>query len=320
MTSGGFAHRTVLLAETVALLGIRPDTRVLVDATVGGGGHAVAMLEAAGPDARLLAVDRDPRALEAARARLAPFAPRVTFVHGAFGALPEHLETAGLGPVDALVADLGVSSPQLDDPTRGLSFSGEGPLDMRMDPTTGPTARALLDDLDDAALEEILRGYGEERRARAVARSILRARDAGELETTGDLRRAVVRVLGPKRGRIDPATRTFQALRLAVNRELDQLDALLAALPGVLAPDGVAAIISFHSLEDRRVKWAFRESDALFPLTKKPVTAGDDEARDNPRARSAKLRAARRLAPGETREALARAARRARRGKGAQGS
>jgi 16S rRNA (cytosine1402-N4)-methyltransferase len=320
-TGEAFTHRTVLLEETLALLaragegpprdavgGRAPEgadgtprlstsgLRVLVDATLGGGGHAEALLSDAAPGATLIGIDRDPAALAAARGRLAPFGDRVQLVHGSFGALEAHLDTVGVPPgtVDALVADLGVSSPQLDDPARGFSFGAEGPLDMRMDPTRGRTARELLDEVDAEDLEGILRELGEERRARGVARSVLRARDEGRLETTGDLRRAVVRVLGPKRGRIDPATRTFQALRLAVNAELDELDRLVDALPRVLRPGGVAALISFHSLEDRRVKWAFRQSPVLEPLTKKPVVASEEEARDNPRSRSAKLRAARR--------------------------
>ncbi|MDD9934635.1 MAG: 16S rRNA (cytosine(1402)-N(4))-methyltransferase RsmH, partial [Myxococcales bacterium] len=175
-----------------------------------------------------------------------------------------------------------------------FSFSQEGPLDMRMDRSQGETLAELLARVGESELADILYEYGGERRSRAIARSIVRARDAGELKTTLDLRRAIVRVLGPRRGRIDPATRSFQALRVALNRELDQLTALIAAIPDLLADDGVAAVISFHSLEDRMVKRAFRGDARLTPLTKRPLSPSEQEQSDNPRARSAKLRAARR--------------------------
>jgi 16S rRNA (cytosine1402-N4)-methyltransferase len=290
-----FQHRTVLLEETLRALDPRSG-RTYADATLGGGGHAEGILERSGPDGRLVGIDRDPAALDAARARLARFGDRVTFLHASFGELEHALGQAGVTRVHGVVADLGVSSPQLDWAERGFSLRARGPLDMRMDPTRGETALELIARLDERELADVLYQLGEERRSRPIARSIRRALEQGELETTEDLRRAVVRVLGPRPvGGIDPATRTFQALRIAVNDELGQLDALLDSLPNVLANDGVAAIISFHSLEDRRVKHTLRDSDALEPLTKKPVLAGDEELAANPRARSAKLRAARRL-------------------------
>ncbi len=220
-------------------------------------------------------------------------------LHGRFGAVEQLLASIGVTAVDGLVADVGLSSMQLDDAARGMSFRAEGPIDMRMDRSTGETALDLIDRLDDDDLADVLYKYGEERRSRRVARCIKQARDAGELESTLDLRRAVVRAVGPARiGGVDPATRTFQALRIAVNGELSELEALLAAAPRVLAAGGVIAVISFHSLEDRLVKRALRDRATWRPLTKKPIVAGDDEIADNPRARSAKLRVAERLAEG----------------------
>ncbi|MCA9530900.1 MAG: 16S rRNA (cytosine(1402)-N(4))-methyltransferase RsmH [Myxococcales bacterium] len=291
----GFAHTSVLVDEVLAALAPRPGG-LYADLTVGGGGHAAAVLERSAPDGRLIGLDRDPAALAAARARLAPFGDRVTLVHSTLSRLPEVLDEARVDALDGVLADLGVSSPQLDVASRGFSFAEDGPLDMRMDPTRGETALDLIARLDADALADVLFEYGEERRSRPVARSIRAAYDAGELHTTGDLRRAVVRVLGPKRGRIDPATRTFQALRIAVNQELDELRALVGALPDVLGDGGVAAIISFHSLEDRIVKRAFRDDPRLTPLSKKPLVPTETERAQNPRARPAKLRAARRRA------------------------
>ncbi len=289
-----FEHATVMKHEVVAALAPR-DGGLYVDVTLGGGGHSEAILEAA-PGARVLAFDRDPAALRAAGERLARFGDRVRLVHASFGQMEEVLAERAAGPVDGLCADLGTSSPQLDDPARGMSFRHEGPIDMRMDPTEGETALDLIERLSDDALADVLYKLGEERRSRRIARSIKRALVDGDLHTTTDLRRAIVRATGPVRvGGIDPATRTFQALRIAVNGELDELDGLLESLPRVLAPGGVAAIISFHSLEDRRVKHAFAHRDVWAPLTKKPQTAADAERETNPRSRSAKLRAARLL-------------------------
>jgi 16S rRNA (cytosine1402-N4)-methyltransferase len=198
-----------------------------------------------------------------------------------------------------LVADLGVSSPQLEDPERGMSFRREGPLDMRMDPETGATALELLDQLSDDELANVIYRFGDERRSRRIARSIRKALAARELRTTLDLRRAIVRAVGPARvGGVDPATRTFQALRIAVNRELEELERLLGALPDIVAPGAVVVMISFHSLEDRLVKRAFA-TPGWSPLTKKPVLPSDEEHAQNPRARSAKMRAARYVASGD---------------------
>ncbi len=287
-----FHHETVLLAETVDAIAPRAGGRY-ADATLGGGGHAEAVLERSAPDGTLIGLDRDPIALEASRERLARFGDRVTFVHAEFGRLRDVLSEHSIQRLDGVVADVGVSSPQLDDATRGFSFRNAGPLDMRMNTEAGETALELIARLDVTELADLIYELGEERRSRAIARSIREAFEAGELETTEDLSRAVHRVF-PKRGRIDNATRTFQALRIAVNRELDELTRLMGQLPDMLEDDGVAAVISFHSLEDRIVKWAFREEPRMIPLTKKPVIAGDEERTRNPRARTAKLRTARR--------------------------
>jgi 16S rRNA (cytosine1402-N4)-methyltransferase len=290
-----FTHTSVLLRETLEAL--RPRSGgFYADATAGGGGHSQAILEASAPDGRVLAVDRDPAAVSEVRRRLATYGDRAMVVHGKYSELGPILREHGAERVDGLIADLGVSSPQLDTAERGFSLRADGPLDMRMDTSQGEPLLELLSDIGSDELADILYRFGEERKSRTIARSILRARDAGELSTTADLRRAVVRTSGPRRqGRIDPATRTFQALRIAVNRELDQLEELLRALPELLDDGAVAAIISFHSLEDRLVKHAFRNEPRLQPTTKRPVLPSEEEQAQNPRARSAKLRAASRL-------------------------
>jgi 16S rRNA (cytosine1402-N4)-methyltransferase len=296
-----YEHATVMRDEVVRAIAPQPG-RVYVDATLGGGGHAVALLEAE-PKARILAFDRDPFAIQAARERLGPVADRVVLVCAPFSSLREQLDQQGIARVDGLIADLGVSSPQLDDPERGMSFRREGPLDMRMDPESGETALELLERLSDDELANVIYEFGDERRSRRIARSIKKALEAGELRTTLDLRRAIVRAVGNARvGRVDPATRSFQAIRIAVNGELDELAALLAALPTTMAAGAMAAIVSFHSLEDRLVKRAFA-LPSWMPLTKKPLSPTDEECESNHRARSAKLRAARWLPePGEESE------------------
>ncbi len=289
-----FVHETVMRAPVVNALA--PSAGVYVDATVGGGGHTEGILEAH-PEARVIALDRDEIALAAAKERLARFGDRVTFVKTPFGDVVAALASAGLTQVDGLCADLGVSSPQLDEAARGMSFRREGPIDMRMDRSSGETALELVERLSDDELADIIFHYGEEKRSRRIARSVKRALAEGQLATTLDLRRAIVRAVGPVRvGGVDPATRTFQALRIAVNGELEQLEALLAALPDIIRGDGRVAILSFHSLEDRLVKRAFHDREIWAPLTKKPVVASEEEGAANPRARSAKLRAARRIA------------------------
>jgi 16S rRNA (cytosine1402-N4)-methyltransferase len=289
-----FEHATVMRDEVVRALAPRPGG-TYIDATLGGAGHTIALLEAE-PRIRIVALDRDPAAVAAAEERIGPVADRVMLVRATFSSVRDVLDGLGVARADGLVADLGVSSPQLDSAERGMSFRREGPLDMRMDPERGETALELIDRLSDDELADLVYQYGEERRSRRIARSVKKALATGELQTTLDLRRAIVRAVGPARiGGVDPATRTFQALRIAVNRELEELQALLALLPDVLAEGGVAAIIAFHSLEDRLVKRAF-QAPGWEPLTKKPLLASDEEQQRNGRSRSAKLRAARRAA------------------------
>lgn len=294
-----FHHLTVLKREAVDALDPQ-NGGTYVDLTLGAGGHTEAILERS-PGARVIAFDRDPSAIVHARGRLERFAPRITFVQSRFSEVTSELSRLRIDKVDGLLADLGVSSPQLDQAERGMSFRREGPLDMRMDPTDGETAADLLVRLTQDELADVIYHLGEERRSRRVARCIKQALDAGELESTFDLRRAIVRAVGPRRvGGIDPATRTFQALRLAVNRELDELTLLLKQCVEVVNQGGVAAFISFHSLEDRLVKRAFLDKGAWQRLNKKPLIATLEEQAENPRSRSAKLRAAfRRSEPDE---------------------
>ncbi len=286
-----YPHRPVLVDEVLAHLEPQPEG-VVVDATLGAGGHAEAILKSSSPSGRLLGLDRDEGALGVARARLHPFGDRVRLRQGSFVDLPEHLDREGFTNVNGIVADLGLSSAQLGDGDRGFAFSSDGPLDMRFDRSAGETAAELISRLDEKELADLIFNFGEERKSRAIARRIVQRRP---ILDTAELRRAVHSVLGPaRRGGIDPATRTFQALRIAVNKELDALDAFLESAAERLAPGGRLVIISYHSLEDRAVKWAFREksgTESFSVLTRKPVRAGEDEIAENRRARSAKLRA-----------------------------
>lgn len=294
------AHVPVLARETLELTRAR-EGLVAVDVTAGGGGHLELLAEAVGPTGRVIALDRDPRAHEpsAAGGVAARFADRVTLVRAPFSELEEVLAEQGVEQVDLLIADLGVSSMQLDEAERGFSLRHDGPLDMRMDPDRGESAWELLAHLDEEEIADVLYGYGEERRSRRIARAIKRSWPLAD--STLALAELIARAAGGRRGRIHPATKSFQALRIAVNRELDELDALLAALPRVLAPGGRAAVISFHSLEDRKVKRAFqeggrREEPVYSIVTKRPVVGGAEEVATNPRSRSAKLRVVERTA------------------------
>jgi 16S rRNA (cytosine1402-N4)-methyltransferase len=286
-----YEHTTVMLREVASALAPK-DGGLYVDCTVGGGGHTEAILLAS-DTARVIAFDRDPVAIDAAERRLERFEGRFELVHATFGSVKAELAAMGITQVDGICADLGVSSPQLDDAARGMSFRREGPIDMRMDTTEGESALEMIDRMAEDELADVIYRFGDERRSRRIAHSIKRALAAGDLSTTLDLRRAIVRATGPVRvGGVDPATRTFQALRIAVNHELDELTALTAALPALVAPGGVAAILSFHSLEDRIVKHTFAAREIWTPIWKKPLAPSDEEQTMNPRARSAKLRAA----------------------------
>lgn len=291
-------HEPVLLEEAIALLD--PSRGGLfVDCTVGLGGHAGAILS--GGATRLLGLDRDPRALALAAQTLAPWHERVELVHADYRDLPAITAARGITGIDGALADLGVSSMQFDEPGRGFSFRRDEALDMRMDQTTGPTAAELLARVDESDLADVIFRYGEERFSRRIARRIVEARQTSPIATTAQLADIVRRAI-PRKGyqRIDPATRTFQALRIWVNRELEGLDEFLAAATRLLRAGARLAVITFHSLEDRVVKHAFRAlataEDALRVLTRKPVVAGERELARNPRARSAKLRAIERLA------------------------
>lgn len=291
------AHISVMPNEISQAVAPRPGG-VYVDATLGAGGHTEALLMRC-PDIRVVAFDRDEQAIAVASERLAPFLDRVTIRHATFDTMPEHLAQLGHSQVDGVVADLGLSSLQLDEADRGMSFRAPGPIDMRMDRSSGETALELIARISQEELADLIYEYGEERASRRIARCIVQALERNELSTTLDLRRAVVRAIGPRRvGGVDPATRTFQALRIAVNGELEQLDRLLGFASTIVAPLGTIAVLSFHSLEDRRVKRSLLDGSVWQRLWKKPVVAGAEEQRSNPRARSAKLRAARRLAPG----------------------
>jgi len=304
-------HVPVLRDSVVRLLSPAAPG-LLVDATVGMAGHSAALLEAE-PGLRLLGIDRDPAAIELARERLGGFGQRVRLVCAPFSQLPRVLaEHAGEAPA-AILADLGCSSLQLDSAERGFSFRHEAPLDMRMG-RGGPTAAELLHELDAEELMRILWDYGEERRARAIARAIVERRDRAPIETTQDLVEIVVSVLGPgRRGRVHPATRTFQALRIAVNDELGELERFLEPAARSLRPGGRLAVIAFHSLEDRIVKHTLRRLEGrctcppdvpvcrcgaeplVRPLTRRPIRPEPGEIEANPRSRSARLRAAERI-------------------------
>jgi 16S rRNA (cytosine1402-N4)-methyltransferase len=299
-----FRHVPVLLTEVLDGLAPGGGGRYL-DGTLGGGGHAAAVLEASAPDGCLLGIDADPAALAAAGARLSSFGERVTLAHGNFRDLGRLAREHGFEQVDGILLDLGVSSYQLDTPERGFSFAADAPLDMRLDPTSGATAADLVNGTPEADLADLIFRYGEERGSRRIARFIAEARRKQPIATTIELAELVARALGGRHGKIHPATRTFQALRIAVNRELESLETALPQAVELLAPGGRMAIIAFHSLEDRIVKLFFRAESGyggseqparLQIITKKPIEASEQEARTNPRSRSAKLRIAKRVA------------------------
>jgi 16S rRNA (cytosine1402-N4)-methyltransferase len=287
-------HVSVLPAEVIEYLAPAPG-QVVVDATVGAGGHARLVAERLGPRGWLIGLDQDAAMLELARPQLEGTGTPFTLVHANFDQLRDVLDDLNVATVDGVLADLGVCSDQLDAADRGLSFQLDGPLDMRLDRSQGDSAANLVKRLSERELADLIWRYGEERFSRRVARKIVEVRKHAPLETTAQLAELVRRCVPRPRGQrhaIDPATRVFQALRIAVNDELGALERLLAALPACLKPGGRAVVISFHSLEDRLVKHAFRDRERWQVLTRKPVQAGEEEQRNNPRSRSAKLRAA----------------------------
>lgn len=334
-----------MLAEVLDALQPAPG-KLYIDGTVGGGGHAVALLQRIQPGGHVIGIDADPAALTAARERftrslpahLSPLPESYTLLHGHFDEMETLAAQCRVGQVDGVLLDLGVSSHQLDTPERGFSFNAEGPLDMRLDPTRGETTADLLARLDERHLADLIYHYGEERQSRRIARAIVEQRRQHPLTTTSELSALVVECIEGKRGkrgkqqhavarggtraatsvrhhgRIHPATRTFQALRIAVNGELERLEAVLPQAVGLLRPGGRLAVISFHSLEDRIVKQFFRDESGyggsnaparpvrLRIITRKPLVPGEEETRANPRSRSAKLRIAERTADQTKRE------------------
>ncbi len=287
-------HIPVLRNEVLEYLQPRPG-QIVVDGTLGGGGHARALAERVAPDGFVLALDRDPHALAAAEQTLAGLPIKIAQAN--FCDLPEVLRSLQLPAVDGVLLDVGLSSDQLADATRGFSFDARGPLDLRFDPTEGEAAWQLLARIREEPLADLIYQYGEERFSRRIARKIVEVRRSEPIRTADQLARLVRSCLprGP-RHQIDPATRTFQALRIAVNDELGSLKRALERLPGCLHPQGRMVVISFHSLEDRLVKEAFRTDPRLVRLCNKPVRPSESECADNPRSRSAKLRAAARQA------------------------
>lgn len=286
------SHIPVLADACLLALAPQPG-QVFVDGTLGGGGHTRLLAEAVGPTGRVIACDRDAAAVDRARESLAGLA--VELEHSNYADLPEVLEGMGIEMVDGILLDLGLSSDQLDDPERGFSYHAPGPLDLRFDTTRGEPAWRLLERLSPEHLADLIYAYGEERYSRRIARRIVELRRTAPVRTAADLADAVRRAT-PRdyEARLNPATRTFQALRIAVNEELKWLETALRRLPGQLRPGGKIAIISFHSLEDRRVKEAYRDDARLSVITRRPVRPTEAEVSANPRSRSARLRVAER--------------------------
>ncbi len=320
MPASEFFHKSVLYEETLDALELKADG-CYADGTVGGAGHSSGILKALGPKGRLHAFDRDQEALQAAERKLSEVKSegRYFLHHSVYSKMDEVLKAAGEGPLDGLLLDLGVSSRQFDRAERGFSYRFDAPLDMRMDQSSGMSAADLLASVSEEELRRILREYGEEREAKRIARAIVREREAGRpVQTTKELADLILQVMPARsrRGKGHPAKRSFQALRIAVNAELDELDSFLEKVPALLAPGGKAAIITFHSLEDRRVKQAFRrfENPCTCPpqlpcvcgkksLGKEEPRGGirpsAEEVKDNPRAHSARLRVFRRNSEAE---------------------
>lgn len=290
-------HLPVLPNEVLQLLA-PPVGGVVVDGTLGGGGHTRLLAERVGPTGRVIGIDRDPAAVQAAEQTLRGLP--IAVAHASYRETPEVLDEIGVDAIDGVLLDLGYSSDQIEDDQRGFSFHSPGPLDLRFDPTAGEPAWRLLERLSEQHLADLIYRYGEERLSRRIARRIVARRREVPIRQADDLA-SIVRQAVPKNydPRLHPATRTFQALRIAVNDELGEVESALERLPGLLKPGGRIAIISFHSLEDRCVKRAFRGDDRLTVLTPRPVTPTENEIAANPRSRSAKLRVAERKAENE---------------------
>lgn len=293
-------HQPVLLKEVLEWMDVKPGA-CFVDGTVGGGGHAEALLELMGPEGRYIAIDRDRQTLAKAEERLQKFSGQVEFVHGVFSDLPKILKNLKIEKVDGVLVDIGVSSFQLDEAERGFSFLQPGPLDMRMDASDEEAAKAadFVNECSEEELIGIFQKFGEERFSRRIARAIVAFRREQPFLFTQDLAGLIDRVVPPKfkkqASRIHPATRVFQALRIEVNGELEQLEKFLNLDFGFLRKGGRLGVISFHSLEDRVAKWRLREREDFRVLTKKPIEASEEEIRENPRSRSAKFRVAEKL-------------------------
>ncbi len=299
-----YVHHSVMVREVLHFLDPMPG-KIYCDATLGGGGHTEAILQATAPSGRVIGIDRDASAIQAAKARLHPYQDRFLAIQGTFGELPALLAYHGISQLDGLIADIGISSPQIDQPERGFSFQKPGPIDMRMNQAEGRSALDLIRLLSEEELANVLFHYGEEKFSRRIAKAIKLALAEGTLTDTFSLANVIARAIPTKDEAKDKATRSFQALRIAVNDELRQLDQLLQAASRLLVPGGRLGIISFHSLEDRIVKHALLSSkdptstQAFWEvLTKKPVLPSEEELAQNPRSRSARLRAAKRTLKG----------------------
>jgi len=288
-------HAPVLPAEVMSFLAVRPGMRV-VDGTLGGGGHTRLLAEAVGPDGLVIAIDRDPAAIERGAGELVGLPVR--FAQANYCDLPEVLDALSIDAVDAVLLDVGLSSDQLADHDRGFSFDADGPLDLRFDPTEGEPAWRIVNRMKPESLADIIYEFGEERHSRRIARRIAAVREKQPIHSAREFARIVMSAIPRQHppSRIHPATRTFQALRIAVNQELKSLRIALERIPQRLVPGGRLAVISFHSLEDRLAKQAFRNRQVWECLTKSPVEAGPEEVAANPRSRSAKLRVASRVA------------------------
>jgi 16S rRNA (cytosine1402-N4)-methyltransferase len=293
-------HTPVLVEETIDWLAVKPD-RFYVDATVGLGGHAIEIVRRLGAGGQLLGLDQDAQALEIARARLAEFGDKVTLVHANFSQIGEVFAERRLPPADGVLADLGVSSMQLDFGERGFSFRARGPLDMRMDREAAETAADIVNTAEEKELADLLYQYGEERDSRRIARRIVRARPIRDTEHLATVVAGARSVRG--RQKLHPATKTFLALRIAVNREMEALGQFLSRVPATLSPGGRWVMLSYHSLEDRQVKQSFQrlaKASTLRILTKKVIQASEAEVAANPRARSVKMRVAEKIEPNQS--------------------